>query len=445
MATALPTKRPAVPPAPSCRRGNGRLYGWEILSDPFGDDLDEVCACLWMVLRDLQVWTDEAERGDRLFNGERNDRSRARMAEAIRLAPALAPAISAFMRLRADPASVLAGDLGSACSSVWRWAEGESLAGTAAHYAEFAAYLVPDNPAFATAAGFACRGCAWYERAMVWYQRGYQLAVRCKNRREVIRGLIGRGAVYHALGRYDEAREFYGRASRRALRTNKRRMGAVARHYLFTLEAEQGRFEAGLDEVREALNMYPIYDRRVPALAHDFAFLLIAHRYFSRALPLLERLTPAMRTPDERVIVQAGLARAAGARHDYERYRAATEYVVKTAGVYSLYAPAGYVHLAHGARSVGEWDRAAEYAGRAEQLASTRRDLLIARDAAALRSEIAARTPSEQENPTPCPDPVDGIERMFKIRLRRWLAPDRRGTGANATAANVADLERKRL
>ena len=57
-----------------------------------------------------------------------------------------------------------------------------------AHYAEFAAYLVPDNPAFATAAGFACRGCAWYERAMVWYQRGYQLAVRCKNRREVIRG-----------------------------------------------------------------------------------------------------------------------------------------------------------------------------------------------------------------------------------------------------------------
>lgn len=234
------------------------------------------------------------------------------MLAAVRVVPALAPAIRAFLRLRDDSTSVSEGDLGSACYSVWRWAESASLAGTAAHYAETAAYLVPDNPAFATAAGFACRGCAWYERAHMWYQRGFQLAVRVKNRREAIRGLIGCGAVYHALGQYEDAREFYGRASRRALRTNKRRMGAVARHYLFTLEAEQGRFAAGLEEVREALNLYPIYDRRVPALAHDFAFLLIGHRYFSRALSLLENLTPAIREPHERVIVQAGLARAAG-------------------------------------------------------------------------------------------------------------------------------------
>jgi tetratricopeptide (TPR) repeat protein len=439
------SKRPAIPIAPSCRRGDGsKIDGWEILSDPFSDGLEDVCACLWMVFRDLQRWMDAAHKRGDLF-GERNHEWRARMLRAMQAAPSLAPALRVFLRLRAEPMSVPAAELGVACLRVWKWAESESLGQTAAHYAETAAYLAPENPGCATAAGFACRSCAWWERALVWYERGFRLAVRCKNRREAIRGLVGCGAVYHALDQPQEARDFYDRASRRALRTNKRRMGAVARHYLFALEVEQGRFPAALEEVSEALNLYPIFDRRVPYLAHDFAFLLIRKRYFGSALLILEKVAPAIRKPDESMLIQGAIARAAGATHQRARYQSAVNWVLEMATVYPQYAAGSLFHLAHGARSVGEWDEAAKYAGRAEHLASIRRDSALVQMISDLRAEIVARTQPEQENTIPCPPAMAAIERMFTIRLRRWLAPDRRGAGANANGANAADLERSRL
>ena len=346
MATPPPIKPRAhpIPPAPRCRRGEGvSPDGWEILADPFADGLEDVCGCLWMALRDLQHWMD-AERRNGLF-GNRNHRARARLLRALRIAPALAPALGEFLRLRTDPTTVAASELGAACYRVWGWAESESLLGTAAHYGEVAAYLVPENPAYANDAGWACRRCALQERAGVWYQRGFRLAVQSKNRHEAIRALLGRGAVYKDLGRHEEAREFYDRASRRALRTGRRRQAAVARHYIFALEAEGGSFTAGLDEVRETLNLYPIYDRRVPYLAHDYAFLLIRNRYFASALSLLEKLAPAITKPDERLLVQSNVAWAAAAAGHHAQHSAAEKYVLETAKTYPEYAAASFIHL----------------------------------------------------------------------------------------------------
>jgi hypothetical protein len=417
--------------------------GWEILADPFADELEDVCVGLWMVLRDLQQWMDSEQRNG-LF-GNHNHKSRARLLRALRVAPALTPAFRTFLPLRTHPSTVPASELGMACYRVWEWAEGESLPGTAAHYGEVAAYLVPDNPTYANDAGWACRRCAFHERAGVWYQRGLRLAVRSRNRHEAIRALLGRGAVYKDLGRHEEAREFYARASRRALRTGRRRQAAVARHYIFALEAEGGSFGAGLNEVRETLNLYPIYDRRVPYLTHDYAFLLIRNRYFASALRLLEKLAPAITKPEERLLVQSNLAWAAAAASHPEQHRAAEKYVLETAKPYPEYAAASFIHLAHASRFVGEWYEAAAYAARAEEIAGRRGDAALALEAAALRLEIAARTPPEGENTDPSPYAVQAIEKMFSVRLRRWLAPDRRGVKANAKAANATDLERRRL
>lgn len=417
--------------------------GWEILTDPFTDGAEDVCACLWMVLRDLQQWMSTSRR-ERLW-GNRTHKTRARMLRAMRTAPALAPALRAFMRLRTDPTSVPPVELGAACYRVWGWAEGESLLGTAAHYAEVAAYLNPDNAAYANDAGWACRRCMLYERAGVWYQRAFGLAVRSKNRHEIVRALLGRGTVYKDLGRTEEAREFYDRASRRAVNTGRRRQAAVARHYIFALEAERGSFDEGLDAVREALNLYPIYDRRVPYLAHDYAFLLIRHRYFSAALALLEKLAPAITKPEERVLVESAIARAAAAIGRFEQSRAAAQYALETCKTYPEYAHASYVHLAQALRYAGEWGSAGEYVRRAEQMARDLRDAEVERVASEVQAEIAARIPPERENPGPLPYAVEAIEKMFSIRLRRWLAPDRRGTEANATATNAADRERHRL
>ena len=396
VATALPNRARPIPPAPSCRRGDGESPdGWEILTDPFSDGLEDVCAALWIVLRDLQQWMG-TERRNGLF-GHHNHKVRARLLRAMRSAPALAPALRAFLRLRTDPASAPPGELGAACYSVWGWAEGESLLGTAAQYGEAAAYLVPDNPVYANDAGWACRRCAQHERAGVWYQRGFRLAVGSKNRHETIRALLGRGAVYKDLGRHEDARDFYDRASRRAVRTGRRRQAAVARHYIFALEAEGGRFDAGLDAVRETLNLYPIYDRRVPYLAHDYAFLLIRNRYFSYALPLLEKLAPAITKPDERLLVQSNLAWAAAAAGRFEQHREAVNYVLEAARVYPEYAAASFIHLAHASRYAGEWAEAADYAARGEEVAAWRRDAALVAEAAELRLVIAERTPPERE------------------------------------------------
>lgn len=419
------------------------LDGWEILADTYHDSLEEVCAGLSMVLRDLQHWMERTRRNG-LF-GSRNHKTRARLLRAMRDAPALAPALQAFLSLRTIPGTIRPDELGAACYAVWAWAEGESLLGTAAHFAEAAAYLVPENPAYANDAGWACRRCAYHERAGLWYQRGLRLAVRTKNRHEAIRALIGRGAVYKDLGFHEAARDFYDRASRRAVNTGRRRQAAVARHYIFALEAENGTFEAGLDEVREALNLYPVYDRRVPYLAHDYTFLLIRNRYFAPALALLEKLAPAITKQEERVLVQSSIAWAAAAARRYEPHRTAEKYVLETAKAYPEYAAASYIHLAHAARFLGEWDQAAQYSSYAEDIAAKRDEAALRQEAATLRLEISSRSEPKRENPVPCPYAVEAIERTFSIRLRRWLAPDRRGTGANAKPANAADRERKRL
>ncbi|HEY0025705.1 MAG TPA: hypothetical protein VGB24_22650 [Longimicrobium sp.] len=251
--------------------------------------------------------------------------------------------------------------------------------------------------------------------------------------------------MYKDLGRTEEAREFYDRATRRAVNTGRRRQAAVARHYIFALEAERGSFDEGLDAVREALNLYPIYDRRVPYLAHDYAFLLMRHRYFSAALALLEKLAPAITKPEERVLVQSAIARAAAAVGRFEHSRAAAQYALETGKIYPEYAHASYVHLAQALRYAGEWDSAAEYVRRAEQMARDLRDAEVERVASEVQVEIAARIPPERENPAPFPHAVATIDKMFSIRLRRWLAPDRRGTEANTTATNAADRERRRL
>jgi hypothetical protein len=77
--------------------------GWEIITDPFTDGAEDVCACLWMILRDLEQWVSAA-RLDGLF-GNRTHKTRARMLRVMRTAPALAPALRVFLRLRADPAA----------------------------------------------------------------------------------------------------------------------------------------------------------------------------------------------------------------------------------------------------------------------------------------------------------------------------------------------------
>lgn len=413
-----------------------------MMSDAFSDRLEDVSTCLWMALRDVHEWA-EAEQRHRMF-GERNHRRKARLLRTRQLVPDIAPALETFLCLRSQPEAVGRLGVAAACYCVWNWAESESLFETAAHFAEAAAYLDPDNPAYANDAGWACRRCARYDRALAWYQRGFRLAVRARSRHETIRALLGHGTVFKDLGQVRQASVFYDRASRRAARTGRRRQAAVARHYIFALEAEFGSFEIGLAEARETLNLYPIYDRRVPYLAHDYAFMLIRHRHYSPALPLLEKIFRAITKPEERLLVQSSIAWAAAAAGRHDQHRQAEKYVLDAADAYPEYAVAGLIHLAHAARLLDRWEDAAAYAMRAGAIAASRREVALVAEVSALAASIHARVPGEPEAVSENAYTLETLGKMFTIRLRRWLAPDRRGTGASKRTPRV-DRERMRL
>ncbi|HEX2078522.1 MAG TPA: hypothetical protein VHG08_12460 [Longimicrobium sp.] len=388
-------------------------------------------------MRDIQQWAETApERRTNLFAGLAEARFSGDPPSTVE------PSLAVFEKLRREV--VPQEELADACWRVWQWAEEASLPETAAHFAEAAALLAPESPVYANDAGWACRRVALYDRSAAWYQRALRLAVRERSRHEAVRALLGHGAVLKEAGQPAEARAFYDRASRRAARTGRRRQAAVARHYIFALEAEHGSFESGVREARETLNLYPVYDRRVPYLVHDYAFFLIRHRLFSYALPLLEKLVPAISKPDEQVLVLSNLAWAAAGLGRGEQYRQAGERAVQLIDRYPEYGAAALIHLAHAARLTGDRDAARRHAAAAEQLAVSRGEEALAVEAAELVNAIAARIPPERHAAAEDAAALESLQKRFAARLRRWLAPDRRGSGAS-DRTGPADRERRSL
>ncbi|HEV3050973.1 MAG TPA: hypothetical protein VGX50_11715 [Longimicrobium sp.] len=407
---------------------------------------EDLAACLWTGLRGVQRWAG-------LSAGERAGMFVPaapwildRFSAAEQEAPEIVPALHVLALLRLSPQRVSASDLARACHEIWRWADDRALLATAGHFAEAAAYIAADDPVYANDAGWACRRIALHERSAAWYQRGFALAVRARSRQESIRALLGYGALLKDAGRAEDARYFFDRASRRAARTGRRRQAAVARHYIFALEAETGDLESGIAQAREALNLYPIYDRRIPYLAHDYAFLLIRHRYYSRALSLLERLVPAISRPDEQVLVLSNVAWAAAGAGLYQASRQAQQRVLSLVPLHGEYAAAGLIHLAHAARLGGEWKDARRFAEAAVQTARARKEAALEDEALDLQVVIDARLPTGDEaDPAGEPEGLESLHRLFTNRLRRWLAPDRRRAGAGASSARAGDLDRTRL
>ncbi|MFL5537736.1 MAG: hypothetical protein ACJ8J0_02005, partial [Longimicrobiaceae bacterium] len=350
-------------------------------------------------------------------------------AAAITEAPELSRAFDTFAELQRQPERFDAADVARASHAVYAWADQRGLLGVAAHFAEAAAYIDPEHPAYAVDAGWSCRRVhvgGFLSRSAVWYQRAFALSVRHRSRHDSLRSLTGYGALMQELGNLPEAKRAYLKAARRAFRTGRKRRAAVAHHYLFALTAEHGELADAVEHARQAFRLYPIHDARLPYLAHDYAvFLLIRYNAYGPALRLARPALSKMEDPDAIVMVAGTLAWAAGGAMLSDQFDSAERLAVKLAPLYKTHAASALAALALGGRALGRWDAVHRYASMALPLARERLD----RWAEATSLELlAAVDRGEPPPPEGVPDArALEVSRRLAARLYRWRGRGRKG------------------
>jgi tetratricopeptide (TPR) repeat protein len=399
---------------------HGRPEGWPVL-----DDVDGALGLtLWRALRAVWTWVDTPPERRGGLSQEPTREVRERFAYAAAEAPELADAFGTFALL-ARAADVLDGpQVAEACHIVYSWAEARGLTETTVHFAEAAAQADEDNASRSNLAGRTCRRAALNERSAAWYVRAFRLSVRAHNRPEAIRALLGYGTLLKELGRHREARAVFQRAARRAERTGRRRQAAEAYHDLLTIAAETGTFQEAAGHLREALRLYPLRHPALPALAHDWAWLLVRLRHYSAALPLLDLAMTGTPRPAVETVMLATLARAAAGAGQVARFQEVEVRVLRLAGLHDEFAPAAFIHLAEAARAFRDWSKAERYANAAREAAQRREHALVLTDAVVLLARIALREPSPREEPVPEPELVRGLTRRLAARLRKWKGPE---------------------
>lgn len=403
-----------IPPAPAPLDRTGVLAQMESAAG----------LVLWRALMDVRLWGETpAEERRRLFRAPTAD-VRERFALACEEIPALAPAFGTFALMIQSPALATSAQVAEACVRVHEWADQAGIRSTALLFAEAAAHAEPENPARANLAARSARRSLAYDRAGAWHLRAYKLAVRSRNRTETVWALRGYGLMMKETGRIVEARRFLQRATRRAMAFGRRKEAAMAHHDLMNIAVEQERFRLAEMHAAAALSLYPANHPRIPALGHDFAFVLLRQHHHSAALPLLERVVPFIHRLDERSLVMSTLAWAAAGAGRLTRLAEAERATLELVAIFDHFASPALLHLAEGFRAAGDLDRADRFAEEAARAAQAMGGTQLVREAAEMRIHIRG---SSTHTPRDIPPAArtQAVLRDLVARLKTWKkAPD---------------------
>jgi tetratricopeptide (TPR) repeat protein len=345
------------------------------------------------------------------------------MRAAADAAPLLADPLAVLARLRLLPDQVAPERIALACDDVYDWAERAGLLGVAVHFAEASAYAEPTNPRWAVRAGYMTRtaaGAEMFTRSEAWHARAFVLACQRRDRDMALRALTGAGALMHDRGDYAQARRFYLRAARRAERTSRKRRAAVALHYAFVVDVETGHFRVAVRDANAALRNYPLHDERIPALAHDVAYLLIRNHHYGTALRLVDRLGDRVDGVAAMGMMYGIAARAAAGAGNEGSYDASAAAALNLARINDECAGPVFVNLAEAARFRGHWEAAEGHAGRALAVARKRADAEVERLATELLRKIKRREAPPPVSEPASDTPIAALARRLAARLKRW-------------------------
>lgn len=166
----------------------------------------------------------------------------------------------------------------------------------------------------------------------------------------------------------------------------------MALHDLFLIAVDSGEAVTAQRYARQAFRAYGPTHNRIPYLAHDLAVLWNREGQFGQALPVLQALLPRFESPDEHLLVQANIARAAGGLGEsaaFEQAWAAADNLMILPQVGGRKAQA-LLNLARGATGVALWDRAESAARGALQQATLRGESQIVFEAESVLASVEA-------------------------------------------------------
>jgi tetratricopeptide (TPR) repeat protein len=374
------------------------------------------------VLRDVLLWASTPEDERRLLFDPPSSVIRKRLAEAADAAPLLADPLAALARLRTAPKE-LPVQVAKACQLVTDWAERSGLLAVALHFAEASAYADPTNPQWAVRAGYLSRltgGMEMFARSEVWHSRSYIIAVSKNNQDVALRALSSTGALMQAMGKHTLAWRLYWSVARKARRSGRYRQAAVALHNSFYLAWATGHIRVAVRDASAALRNYPIHDERLPALAHDVAYLLISKQHYRDALRLVDGLAGRAGGVWAMGMLHGITAWAAAGAGFGGSYFEASEAALNIARINEECAGAVYLALGQSARIQGRWEEAAEHAGAALAVGRRRADREVERLAEELVSQVERREPPPPLCELESDTPLAALARRLAARLRRW-------------------------
>jgi len=387
---------------------------------------DEVGFALFVALRDLKSCADALpEERPALLGPPSAERQKATAAAAEQEGE-IAGALETISTLRISPETVTPAQLGAACREIHGWADERGLTQTALLFAEAGARVDAENSTLASAAGRAARRAALLERADLWYERGVALAARYNKRGELIRALIGRGALMREQARFREAKRLLERAASLAAATRRYRQAAEVQHELLIIAAEAGGYAEAERHMRAALRHYPIHHPSLLGLIHDWCFVLVRYALYEQALPLLDAVLPQIQRPEVQTAAWGILARAAAGAGRRDRYYGARDRVLSHTESGQEFITTALANIAEGARLLGEWEFGTELATRAVEIARARNNTEAEQFALKILAGLSAQAPPPPQAVPSAGNHLEAISRRIAYYLQARQRPARR-------------------
>lgn len=425
------------PPRRGAPRGHGRHSAIPPMPrdprrelDLLRDDAGPLGFLLWRIISDVLLWTacaPESRAG--LFRTAPEGRGET-LAYATLTAPELREPLRTLLTVSSMPDLADASAVAGACALVAEWAEQHAMTETAVQFAEAAARAEPDSSARAYTAGRLSRRIGDHPRSAVFFRRAARLARRAQSERikysevDFANAHLGYGNLLVDLGHYDTAEPHYWKVIRAAARSGRTSLAGAAHHNLLMVTVRLARWDEALEHAKQAVKYYQNGHPRFPLLAFDVAFMWSWRGYFSSALPVFEKVLPFVERQRERILVLASLARSAATVRDHIRYVRASNEVLRLAVQDRELAASSLYHLAEGARSFQQWNRAEELATRALEIARHRSNADVVDLAERLLSQLKTNEPGDVDVVPEEGDIVDATRELILRKLQKQPAPE---------------------
>jgi tetratricopeptide (TPR) repeat protein len=411
-----------LPPVP------GWLPEYKLIEDADAIGDDRVAFALLLALRDLRLWADCTPEERRRLLLPRSQYRIETFTHAVAHADGIDEALQDLSTIRTNPDLATDAALGAACRRVSKWAQRRSLIAIALLFAEASVRVAPAAAASSNLAGRLARIAGRADRAESWFEYAIRIAGRDgnRNRRELIRALLGKGTILREQGRWDDAKQILHRAARLCAATRRHRLAAETHHDLFALAVMLGSYPEAEVHMARALHHYPIHHSAIPGLIHDWCFLLVQQGCYSQAVALLQYSIPTIQRIEIQLVSWGTLSRAAAGLGDRDLYDEAVQHIEALVTRTQAYASAALAHAAYGARFFAEWEAGLSLARRAQAIAESRGETEIYQGVQEFISGILGR-----EAPIPNAElPPDGhiheIHDRIMFLLRARQRPERR-------------------